>query len=492
MAQAQRQSGEFIMRHAQTSGRAARSISSWLSSIRGAGRGAIATVMLLPLSAIGATPGDLDVSFGVGGIVITDIGGETHDHIEDYIYGLARQADGKIVAVGNFSDTTTGTGGFALARYRRDGQLDRTFGGDGRVVTELPLHYDGVAHAVVIQPNGGIVVGGYIQRIPEGFAAASDASSTQRTGFAVARYRPNGALDTSFGRNGFAITDRMNARLIYAIQLQADGKIVVAGGAADSTGVSQYALARFLPNGKLDETFGNRGVVVTDVGRGDYIRAMSIQPDGKIVVAGSCFIEALDQLAFCVARYRPNGSLDRSFGGDGVVSTFVAENYTPIALALQSDGKIVVGGRYFAADSDLALARYLPNGDLDVTFDGDGMTVVDLGGTDMMNALVLQPDNKIVVAGTYRDPSTFVHGFLLARFQADGLLDTTFSGDGYVVTNIGDGDMAWAQALLRQPNGKLVAAGFTRSSASTTDFALARYHGGPSDGAAAASDNDSE
>lgn len=448
---------------------------------KGSGRGVIFALLSLPLSAIGAAPGDLDVGFGNGGIVVTDIGGETHDYIEDYIWGVARQADGKIVAVGHFSDTTRGTGGFALARYRQGGQLDPTFGGDGRVMTEFPLPYYGVAQAVAIQPNGGIVVAGNIDRISEGFAAESDVSFTPRVGFAVARYRPNGTLDTSFGQNGFAITDRLNARLIFAMQLQEDGKIVVAGGAADSTGVSKFALARFLPSGRLDQTFGDRGVVVTSVDRSDYIRAMAIQPDGKIVAAGGCYIEALDRLAFCVARYRPNGSLDRTFGGDGVVQTFVAENYTPAAMALQPDGKIVVGGRYFASDSNLAMVRYLPNGDLDVTFDGDGMTVVDLGGTDMLYGLVLEPDNKIVVAGTYRDPSTFVHGFLVARFQVDGLLDTTFSGDGYVVTNIGDGDMAWANALLRQPNGKLVAAGFTRSSAGATDFALARYYGGSGD-----------
>ena len=467
------------MRHTETNRRAR---SSRRVSIMSGGCGAMLTTLLLPLSAIAAEPGDLDVSFGDGGIVITDIGGETHDHIEDYIYAVARQADGKIVAVGDFSDTTTGTGGFALARYRRNGQLDHTFGGDGRVVTEFPLHYSGPAHAVALQPDGGILAGGYIQRLSEGFAFSSDVSSEQPTGFAVARYRPNGSLDTSFGQNGFAVTDRLNARVVFAMQLQADGKIVVAGGAADSTGVSRFALARFLPSGKLDASFGDRGVVVTDVNRGDYIRALAIQRDGKIVAAGSCFIEGQDQVAFCVARYRSNGSLDRTFGADGVVTTFVAENYSPIALALQSDGKIVVGGRYFAADSDLAVARYLPNGDLDATFDGDGVTVVDLGGTDMLNSLVLQPDNKIVVAGTYRDPLTFIHGFLLARFGADGLLDTTFSGGGYVVTYIGDGDTSVAQALLRQPNGKLVAAGYTRSAAGKTDFALARYHGESSDG----------
>ena len=189
---------------------------------------------------IAQQPGALDTSFGGDGRVVTDFGGE------ESAFAVALQQDGRIVAGGQFGDPTRGTLHFGLARYRRNGQLDPTFGGDGRVTLGFPgpnSRRAGQVQAVVVQPDGRILAGGF-------FASF---------GFALARFRPNGSLDTSFSGDGVATTNRLNASGISAIALQPNGKIVAAGSAFDGTGRLDFALARFLPNGKLDQSFGDGG-----------------------------------------------------------------------------------------------------------------------------------------------------------------------------------------------------------------------------------------
>jgi uncharacterized delta-60 repeat protein len=423
----------------------------------------LAGLLFVPMG-VHAAPGDLDPHFDVDGRVTTDFGGD------DYANAVARQPDGRIVAAGHVIHD--GTTDFALTRYRRTGQLDTTFGGDGRVVTHLGRV--AIAHAVVVQPNGRIVAGGYVN------ATSEEEPDARPRGFALTRYKPNGQLDVTFGGDGIVITEGRNLDIIYGLALQQDGKIIAAGWATDrSTNNSDFALVRYLPNGRLDSSFGSHGVVTTDFGGpDDHIRAITLQPDGRIVAAGVGG-PILGQREFAVARYLPDGTPDVSFSGDGRVTTFVGNGYFGTALALQSDGKIVVGGEAIGINSHFALVRYLADGTLDPTFDSDGQLIADLGGSDHVLGVAVQPNGRIVAAGWSLSFSTFVREFAVARFLANGAFDTLFGGVGWVTTAVGTGDTAQANAVVLQPNGKILTAGMARADTGSSDLALVRYLGDP-------------
>jgi uncharacterized delta-60 repeat protein len=279
--------------------------------------------------------------------------------------------------------------------------------------------------------------------------------------FALARYNLNGSLDPSFGTGG-KVTTAVGSLYdhIHALLLQTDGKIVAAGDTYDGSEY-QFALARYNPGGSLDTTFGTGGKVVTPIAAsgGGEAYAMALQTDGKIVVGGS----SGDNRDFVIARYNPTGSLDTSFGTGGVVMTAIG-NLS--ALALQPDGKVVAVGS--------ALARYNPDGSLDTSFGTGGTVRGTPWGQAAGSALVLQPDGKIVVGGTSGWDFGTQSGFALYRFDPDGSVDTTFGdANGYVVTAFGNPSSAWGAALAQQPDGKLVQAGYYGST--EYGFALARY-----------------
>jgi uncharacterized delta-60 repeat protein len=287
-----------------------------------------------------------------------------------------------------------------------------------------------------------------------------------------------GDLDTSFSDDGMVFTDVGNGfnDEARALALQPDGKIVVAGWTRNNgDGPDDFALVRYWPDGTLDTTFGNTGVVITDFGDSEVAQAVALQPDGKIVVAGSAEGSNLSP-HFALARYRPDGTLDTTFGDDGKVSTnFGSLPIVAQAIALQLDGKIVVVGYSGSGgDSDFVLVRYQSNGVLDTTFGGGGKVTTDFGGQDVAQAVALQPDGKIVVAG-WADGSNFSPDFALARYRPNGVLDTTFSGDGKVTSGLEVDDRATAVAL--QPDGKIVVAGWTddASGNANSDFVLMRY-----------------
>ncbi|MCC7067988.1 MAG: hypothetical protein IT523_05995, partial [Burkholderiales bacterium] len=270
-----------------------------------------------------------------------------------------------------------------------------------------------------------------------------------------------GDLDTTFGA-GFGMVRTAigtGIDLGNAIALQPDGKIVVAGYCWNGSDYD-FCLARYLANGTLDTSFGSGGTVITPIGSAnDYGRAIALQPDGKIVVAGICR-GASDQ-DVCLARYQANGSLDTSFNLTGkVISPIGSSGESAQAIALQPDGKIVVAGRCYNGNNvDFCLARYHPNGALDTSFDSDGKVITPIGSSsNSAGAIALQPDGKIVVAGRCDNGGN--DDFCLARYQANGTLDTSFgsAGNGKVITSIGSGNDQ-ANALALQPDGKIVVAG---------------------------------
>ena len=237
------------------------------------------------------------------------------------------------------------------------------------------------------------------------------------------------------------------------------------------------SLAAAFP-GAPDATFGSGfGAVITPIGSGtDVAYSLALQPDGMIVVAGTCSNGT--DYDFCLARYLPNGTLDTNFNGIGKVITAIGNgNDGAYSVALQPDGKIVVSGSCLNGTTyDFCLARYLANGALDLSFNGTGTVMTAIGsGTDAAYSVALQPDGKIVVAGRCSNGTNT--DFCLARYLANGALDVSLNSTGTVITTIGSGgDVARGVAL--QPDGKIVVAGFC-SNGSNDDFCLARYEGGP-------------
>jgi len=333
--------------------------------------------------------GSLDTTFGTNGKVTTDFGG-----IYESGRSLALQQDGKVVVAG--SSVISLFNDFVLARYDANGTLDASFGAGGKVITDFGVSAD--VSSLAMQPDGKILVSG-------------DANVNGGYGFALVRYNANGTLDASFGNGGKVFTDFGVQQQGYsyaqngAMALQQDGKIVLAGVAYMGTG-RDFALARYNSDGTLDTSFGSGGKVLTDFSRDDSAFAVALQPDGKIVIAGMTDVDR--GYGFALVRYNGNGTLDTSFGTGGKVTTAfgVAQQGFSSArvgsLVIQPDGKIVAAGEaYLGADFHSAMARYNSNGTLDATF-GSGGTLTPAfntpWGTDALGALVLQPDGKIDAA----------------------------------------------------------------------------------------------
>jgi uncharacterized delta-60 repeat protein len=339
------------------------------------------------------------------------------------------------------------------------GDLDTSFDGDGKVTTDFAGGIDS-AGAVAMQGDGKIVTAGL-------------AVVSGNFNFGLARYNIDGSLDTTFDGDGKVTTDfASGSDQAYAVAVQADGRIVVAGRATVS-GNQDFALARYNSDGSLDTTFDGDGRVTTDfAGATDQGFAMAIQGDGRIVVAGPAVLPAND---FALARYNTDGSLDTTFDGDGKVTTdFAGGTNIVYAVRIQGDGRIVAAGcsNCGFGGNDFALARYNTDGSLDTTFDGDGKVTTDFAsGSDQAFGAIIQGDGRIVAAG-----SAVVSGpsdFALARYNTDGSLDTTFDADGKVTSDFaGSTDSAFAVAL--QGDGRLVTAGSAVISG-FSDFALARY-----------------
>jgi uncharacterized delta-60 repeat protein len=408
-------------------------------------------VVFAALASAAYAAGELDPSFDGDGRVVTDFGPG------DDASGIAIQADGKIVAAGS-SNAGVNPANFALARYDPDGSLDLTFDNDGRVVTNFGTGND-VALGVAIQADGKIVAAGF-------------SNSGGNDDFALARYNPAGSLDPSFDGDGRVVTDLGgNFEQAFGVAIQADGKIVAAGFSDSGANPQNFALARYNPDGSLDPSFDGDGGVVTDFGAFDFPHAVAIQGDGKIVAAGFSGAGANPD-NFALARYNLDGSLDPSFDGDGTVVTDFGDIDQAFSVAIQADGRIVAAGRSFAG-ADFALARYNPDGSLDSSFDGDGRVLTDFGADNEASGVAIQTDGRIVVAGVSGGD------FALARYNTDGSLDPSFDGDGRVVTDFGAFDFPHAVAI--QGDGKIVAAGVSGADFNSNDFALARYlpDGGP-------------
>ena len=370
------------------------------------------------------------------------------------------------------------------------GDLDLSFAGGSGVIASLVIGSGTNQHltAMALQPDGKLVVAGYC-----------DGPTSQD--FCVARINADGTLDASFvGPNGNGggkfLLDISNANdTASAVAIQPDGKIIIAGSCYNGVN-SDFCIARLNPNGTRDSTFNGpsgagNGQVMLPIGfSDDYATAVALQPDGKIILVGNCYVNGLTD--FCAARLNINGTFDASFVGPS--GTGVGKIAFPIgtkddyatAVALQSDGKIVIGGACVVLSVNVfCIARLDNTGAFDATFDGpggssNGRFLFPVGTlTDFASALLIQPDGKIVIAGSCLLSATN-YDFCAARLNSDGSLDGTFDGpsgtaNGKFLLPITVAKSDNAAALTLQPDGKLLIAGHC-DNGSNADFCVVRLH----------------
>lgn len=393
-----------------------------------------------------AAPTPVDPTFGSGLPIPTNFTTEA----------IITQPDGRLLLVGRRGVLGTAESQGVVQRRNADGSPDLTFGGGDAEVTTDPGQ--GIAfYAVGLQSDGRIVVAG----------------STLED-FILIRYDVNGNLDASFGANGRALADfGAPGEAAYALAVGPDDKIVVGGASAD-----HFAFARYSATGNLDPTFGQGGKNLFDADGIDVVGALAIQPDGEILAAGASGTNVV------VIRLGVNGEQDLSFAGDsilivpGLAARGEAAPFTDRsqALVVQGDGKILVGN-FTAAGQNFGIARIDANGNLDPTFGNDGLAVVDVGGNDDVDALLVQPTGEILAIGTTATGGAETAVSAVAAFDPSGRLLTGY-GTGGVYTfpsgvsaparEVHIGDLVLRAFGTRQADGKLVVTTSDRSPAPTS------------------------
>ena len=390
--------------------------------------------------------GSVDNSFGVDGILTTDF-----SSTDDFASSLVVQNDDKIILAG-YSNVVTPDNTIrqmAVARYNTNGSPDNTFGDNGKLIGDYKQGYT-VFNATVIQPDGKAIAGG----------STWNGSSYD---FALVRYNMDGSIDNSFGSNGKQITDFGMTDEIVSIALQANGKIIAAGNSDNRVSSFRFAVARYNVDGTLDNTFSGDGkLLISPIGNSDVCQSVAVDNEGRIVLAGYTFIGVnYDSATFAVARINGDGTYDNTFSDNAKQRTNFdgAESFAS-SVAIQTDGKIIVSGRIYSnSKNSFALLRYNDDGTLDTNFAQNGKQTSSFGTDNYFGeAMVIQNDGKIILAGYAKTPGTEKSSFTLARYNANGNLDNTFSGDGFQSTFLGT-DFNFGIAVAISLDGKIAVGG---------------------------------
>ncbi len=527
--------------------------------------------------------GSLDPTFGGGGIVQTSFDNSTQN---EFLQSIALDSNGRIVAAG-YADTATAEQSFALARYNSDGSLDPSFSDDGKLIfktrpntferanavtiqtggkiliggtsgysradftlvrfnsngtldvnfglngaiyTSVSEEISGELNALTIAPNGDIFGGGFTGNAfaftkynqngipapefgvfgyvtnkfqigtnlsyeaksvvlqPDGkfLAAGNFVFNSGNSNGILARYEPNGSLDRNFNNQAGSVylnSPSANTREITAVALQPDGKILIVGNFEDSSNAGLF-VSRYNSNGSTDSTFGNSGQTVISVFNGGGLgQDIAVLPDGKIVIAGATANISTQLLKFAVFKLNANGSPDTTFGSNGMAATsFSAGNDIALSIGVQADGKIVASGAGnfdLGSNGQIALARFNANGSIDTSFGASGKVTTEVGAfLDIAADLKLQTDGKIVIGGVNcTDGNCNAGNGLIFRYNPNGSLDSTFDSDGKVFTQPPTAGAPTAiSSIAIQPDGKIVGGGAVTNTATQSDVLIARYN----------------
>ena len=405
-----------------------------------------------------------------------------------------------------------------LALYPQSGVLDPSFGNDGIVTTVITGSYN-LGQASVVQPDGKIIVAGeagepspfkvaiarynpdgtldtsfgsggtlliqvgpaksYARNLalqPDGKIVVGAYTYDDVAGdFAVLRLNADGTPDSSFGTNGMTIVDNGSHEVVDAMAIAADGKIVLAGN--DYT---NFLATRFNTDGSLDTTFGSNGWAAIAFADSDsQVKDIVFQNDGKLILAGFSFNLSLGRYSMAAAKLNEDGSLDPSFGTDGQIAFNIgtSDDYA-VAVAIQTDEKIVLGGYLYVGTNpmryDLAAVRLNTDGTFDTTYGNNGIAinrVID-DGQNYTENMLLQADDKVVLAGYAA--GTADHNLIMLRFDSDGNVDTSFGANGKVNTDL-DGRPDFGKAISIQPDDKIILAGYSYATSGVGEIVVARY-----------------
>lgn len=391
--------------------------------------------------------GTIDLSFGNNGLVIKDM---TSQGASDESTCLAIQSDDKVIVGGQVYNSQFNRMEFGLCRFLPDGSIDLAFGNNGIVTTSFGGN--DYPKSLLIQPDSKILFAGY----------------TDIFGFnmSVARFNSDGSLDTTLKGTG-----KLNAYGGYLFKALVDTNLnmVLIGYTGNFVvgTTNNILIKRFNSLGNIDSSFGNNGVVVTDLGGSEIIYTGAIQPDGKILVAGHKYNDIL------IARYNENGTLDSTFNSVGYNENDFGALWNDIySLVVLSNGKILATG-YISNGTGFQVSaiRFNSNGIIDSTFGSNGIIFTDFGGPDFGYSCLEQNDGKIIVGG-FGGPSD---DFIAGRYLTNGDPDSTFGNYGKAIIDLGGNDEARAIAL--QTNGKIIISGATDIyNGISPDFTLVRLH----------------
>jgi uncharacterized delta-60 repeat protein len=397
---------------------------------------ALTTVAVVARPAL-AGPGNLDLNFGGTGHVDAEISG-SQDAVDVVVRPSGRVA---VISVGG-----------TVAQFLANGDPDPGFGSGGVVAGTAGVNIEGAG----LDAHGNLLMAGYM---------GDDVY--------VARLLPNGDPDASFA-GGSVTTTFPQAADMAAVAVDAQDRVVVAG--ETGVGTSRFALVRYLHDGQLDGSFGGDGRVTTQILGSDYARALAIGADGTIVAVGSAAATDEGLRSFGVARYRPNGHLDQTFSGDGKTTVRMGSTSDAKDVLIQPNGAIVVGGNYFDSTGiDWALARYTSSGTLDHTFSGDGKLTTKIGGgADYFAGIIRQQSGDLIAAGVKEVQGA--RSTVLIRYHQNGTFDHGFGTNGRVIQDYGDGPST--RNIAKAPNAKVVV-GFTFDGATDQDMGAARFQAGP-------------
>lgn len=398
----------------------------------------------------------LDTSFGVGGITVIPIS-QTNENI----LGLEYQSDGKIVCLTSF--TNQNNSNIVLTRYSSEGILDSSFGIAGYVSTDI--NYDFPINSIKIQNDDKILVSGR--------------NTDNNNQISVFRYDKDGIIDTSFGN--FGVSNSFDNFYECSIDIQNDLKIVLAGSCFNNG--SDFGISRLNSDGSIDQSFGNLGKINYNIGGNllntdDRVCSVKVLLDDKIVISGYSFATS-NTIDFAMVKLNTDGTLDTSFGNEGIVVDDYGGSEYFVCLNSDSNNNLYVGGiSGFNSSSGVAIGKYNANGVLDATFGNQGKVITNsTEGTNFsISDFSISDDGKITCVGYDYNQSTQLSDMLLLKYSNSGILDVSFDSDGVYIkdfNNLSDG----LSTLKLKTDGKILCGGSINfGTSSNSDSALVQFN----------------